>query len=178
MTNILPASAIYGYALGAGFPPSDAVIATAITMPESSANADAIQQNVPYHLQGWGLWQITPGNSVPSVGIDYQLLNPATNARAAFLKYVGDGWRFGPWTTFWDGAYLRWMGWAQAGADEWNSGGGGGGTSEKGPIYGSGNPAFDTANQQWGSTQWEYAPRMDDLYRTAIQSINTAYTLR
>lgn len=174
MTRILTAAQVYGAAVAGGFRGQDAVIATAITMPEASANADAIQQGQPYATTGWGLWQITPGDSEPWIGIDYQLLDPYVNARAAFAKYHQAGYRFSPWTTYWNGAYRRWLGWAQDGANEFNGGGGG----EKGPISGSGNPDWDHANQAWGSTQWEYQPRMDDLNRTIWSTVNTAYTLR
>lgn len=120
MSGRLPAAAIYAVALQAGFPPDQAVIATAITMPEAGARPDAIQQGQPYALTGWGLWQITPGNSVPSVGIDYQLLDPLTNARAALVKWIGARRTFRPWTTYRDGKYLPWMPWAQAGAQAYS----------------------------------------------------------
>lgn len=116
MTNILSAAQIFTIARIAGFQPAEAVIATAITQPEAGANADAIQQDVPYYLQGWGLWQITPGNSVPSVAVDYGLLVPQANADAAYVKFVGRHRTFLPWTTYTSGKYLKWMGWAQAGA--------------------------------------------------------------
>jgi hypothetical protein len=90
-------------ALAGGFPPGAAVIATAITMPEAGRNPAAIQAGEPYSQTGWGLWQITPGNSVPRYGTDRRLLVPISNARAAHWK-----WRqargFSPWTTFMAGA--------------------------------------------------------------------------
>lgn len=123
MTNILSAAQIFTIARIAGFPPAEAVIATAITQPEASANADAIQQGQPYATTGWGLWQITPGNSVPSVAVDYGLLVPQNNADAAFVKYRGSGNSFRPWTTWTSGKYRAWLGWAQAGATAAGQGG-------------------------------------------------------
>ena len=35
---------------------------------------------------GWGLWQITCGNSVPQYGTDFQILDPWNNAEAAVAK--------------------------------------------------------------------------------------------
>lgn len=123
MTNILSAAQIFTIARIAGFSPPDAVVATAITMPEAGANADAIQAGQPYSTTGWGLWQITPGNSVPSVAIDYGLLIPQNNADAAFIKFRGARNTFRPWTTWTSGKYLKWMGWAQAGAAAAGAGG-------------------------------------------------------
>ena len=123
MTNVLSAAQIFTIARIAGFSPGDAVIATAITMPESSANADSIQRGQPYATTGWGLWQITPGNSVPSVAVDYGLLVPQNNADAAFIKYRGSRNTFRPWTTYTNGAYRNWLGWASAGAQAAGAGG-------------------------------------------------------
>jgi hypothetical protein len=98
----------------AGWPAGDAITAVAITEPEASRNAAAIQQNVPYAEQGWGLWQITPGNSEPQFGIDNQLLDPLNNARAALAKFRTQG-GFRPWTTFVNGLEKPWLADAAAG---------------------------------------------------------------
>jgi len=98
------------YWILAGGPPAVAPIAAAITMPESGRRPSAVQQGQPYATTGWGLWQITPGNSVPSVGTDQQLLDPLTNARAAVAKYHGAGNSFRPWVTYENGAYLKYVG--------------------------------------------------------------------
>lgn len=113
----MSAADIYVCAVRAGFNYQDAVVATAITMPEAGANPLAIQKGQPYSLTGWGLWQITPGNSVPSVGVDNQLLDPFVNAKAAFAKFQGAHNTFRPWTTWRNSAFLIWLPWAQAGAD-------------------------------------------------------------
>lgn len=107
---------VYRVARQAGFSPAAAVIATAITMPESGRYPGIQQSGQPYSTTGWGLWQITPGNSVPSVGVDNALLDPLTNARAAYAKYVGAGNSFRPWTTYVDGAYRAYLSDAQAAA--------------------------------------------------------------
>lgn len=96
---------VYKVARQAGFSPAAAVIATAITQPEADRMPGIQQSGQPYRTTGWGLWQITPGNSVPSVGVDNALLDPLTNARAAYAKYHAAGDRFTPWTTYTSGAY-------------------------------------------------------------------------
>jgi lysozyme-like protein len=98
----------------AGWPADQAITITAITMPESSRNAAAVQQGVPYAQQGWGLTQITPGNSEPAFGIDNQLLDPLNNLRAARAKYLTQG-GFRPWTTFMNGLEQPWLADAAAG---------------------------------------------------------------
>jgi hypothetical protein len=85
-----------------------AQVAAAITGAESGFNPRAVQQGQPYATTGWGLWQITPGDSEPQFGINQALLNGPANARAAVAKYRGAG-GFSPWTTFEDGAYLRFL---------------------------------------------------------------------
>src|SRR5258708_2932857 len=85
--------------LAGGFPPGDAVIAVSITEPESARIQDNVQQGQPYASTGWGLWQITPGNSEPQFGIDDAMLNGLNNARAAHAKFKGAG-GFTPWTTW------------------------------------------------------------------------------
>lgn len=103
----------------AGGPRGVADIAQAITGAESGRRPGAVQQGQPYATTGWGLWQITPGNSEPQFGINAALLTPINNARAAVAKYHGAGSRFTPWTTYNDGAYARWLdlgGWLAPGA--------------------------------------------------------------
>lgn len=90
----------------AGGDPNVAPIMAAVAEAESSGS-DVIQQGQPYATTGWGLWQITPGDSVPSVGIDQALLNPLTNAEAAVSKYKSQG--LGAWTTYTSGAYRQYL---------------------------------------------------------------------
>jgi Transglycosylase SLT domain len=82
-------------------------VAAAITACESSFEPGIIQAGQPYSTTGWGLWQITPGNSVPGeYGSDYQLLDPWNNAEGAVWKYDQAG-GFSPWTTYVDGCYAN-----------------------------------------------------------------------
>jgi len=101
-------SQLEGFWTGAGGSAVTAPIAAAIAMAESSGS-DVIQQGQPYATTGWGLWQITPGNSEPSIGTDNQLLNPQTNAKAAVAKWEAAGKSFTPWTTFTSGKYLQFL---------------------------------------------------------------------
>lgn len=88
---------VAGYWEAAGGPGTDdARIAALIATSESRCNPGAIEQGYPYATTGWGLWQITPGDSEPQAGVDYELLSPYKNAIAAVAKYrSGGGW--GPW---------------------------------------------------------------------------------
>ncbi len=83
--------------------------AAAITGAESSFLPGIIQPDQPYSTTGWGLWQITPGDSESADGKDFQLLDPWNNAEAAVAKYEGAGDSFTPWTTYNDGAYQQFM---------------------------------------------------------------------
>ena len=95
--------------VAAGGPASLAAIAAAITGAESSFEPGAIQQGQPYGTTGWGLWQITPGDSESQFCEDFQILDPWNSAESAVAKYVGAGDTFEPWTTYTDGAYLHYL---------------------------------------------------------------------
>ena len=100
---------IEGYWVAAGGPSSQAATAAAITGAESGYKPGIIQAGQPYSTTGWGLWQITPGNSVSQFGQDYQLLDPWNNAEAAVAKYKAAGNSFKPWTTYNTGAYRSFL---------------------------------------------------------------------
>jgi hypothetical protein len=121
---------IEGYWLYAGGPNSQegsynqAQIAAAITGAESSFLPGIIQPGVDYcgagsDRAGWGLWQITCGNSVPQYGSDFQVLDPWNNAEAAVYKCDQDasaGYNcFTPWSTWASGAYTQYL--SSTGAD-------------------------------------------------------------
>lgn len=89
-----------------GGPPAVAPVMAAIGLAESTGN-NVKQQNQPYRTTGWGIWQITPGNSVPSIGTDAALLDPDKNAQAAVYKYKRQG--LGAWTTYTNGAFRQYM---------------------------------------------------------------------
>ncbi len=114
-TGKLSAAEVAALAFTAGFRGQDLVTAVAITMPESGADTTAVQQNEPPALTGVGLWQLTPGTPAD--------LDPLTNAKAAYAKYVASGHAFSPWTTFTGGQYLQWLGWAAAGVANLSSAG-------------------------------------------------------
>jgi hypothetical protein len=113
-SGALSPAAIGGYWVLAGGPSSEAETAEAITGAEAAFEPGNIQPGMPYSTTGWGLWQITPGNSIPAYGEDYQLLDPWNNAEAALAKYDGDGDSFDPWTTYMDNTYKQFLPKAQA----------------------------------------------------------------
>lgn len=88
--------AVASYWVQAGGLPAAASLMAQIAMAESGDQPGIVQKGQPYATTGWGLWQITPGNSVPSVGINQALLNPLANARAAVAKFNAAG-GFQPW---------------------------------------------------------------------------------
>ena len=105
---------IEGYWIDAGGTAGTAAIAAAITEAESSFQPGVIQPGVDYcgagsDRAGWGLWQITCGNSVPGDGSNFQLLDPWNNAEAAVSKYQADAADgvngFDPWSTYTSGNY-------------------------------------------------------------------------
>jgi hypothetical protein len=95
---------------GAGGPGGGiAEVAAAITGAESGFDPTIVQQGQPYATTGWGLWQITPGDSEPQAGINQQLLTGPSNAIAAVAKYRQAGDSFEPWTTYTSGRYEAFM---------------------------------------------------------------------
>lgn len=81
----------------AGGPPNVAKTMAGIAMAESGDQPGIVQKGQPYSTTGWGLWQITPGNSEPKAGTDNALLDPVNNAKAALMKYQGAGNTLRPW---------------------------------------------------------------------------------
>lgn len=88
----------------AGGPAGLAPLMAAIAEAESGGQ-NIVQPGQPYATTGWGLWQITPGNSEPQAGTDQQLLTPSVNAQAALAKYNSQG--LGAWQG--DAAYNIWQ---------------------------------------------------------------------
>jgi hypothetical protein len=115
---------IEGYWIIAGGPNgsagsyTQAQVAAAITGAEASFLPGVIQPDVDYcgagaDRAGWGLWQITCGNSVSQYGTDFQVLDPWNNAEAAVYKCkqdeaLGDNC-FDPWSTYTSGAYAQFL---------------------------------------------------------------------
>jgi Lysozyme like domain len=95
-------------ALGAaGFDPTLWTVMDAIAGAESSWLPMVIQKGEPYDTTGWGTWQITPGNSEPSIGIDRQILPLLVNAKCAKVKYDAQGLE--AWTTWRNGIYEKYV---------------------------------------------------------------------
>lgn len=100
---------IGGYARNAGFSGFDLGVAVAIAYAESSGNPAAIG-DVDLGVSV-GLWQINLA-AHPEYSQD-ELLDPQTNANAAFAVYSAAGNSFSPWTTFNTGAYNQYSQQAQ-----------------------------------------------------------------
>ena len=96
---------IINAARAAGFPDNLLDTMRCIAYAESSGT-NAIQKGQPYATTGWGTWQITPGDSVTSVGLDLELLDININARAAHVKWKSQGLH--AWTTYTNGLYKQW----------------------------------------------------------------------
>jgi cell wall-associated NlpC family hydrolase len=141
-----------GYWITAGGPAGLAAIMAAIATHESTLIPNIEQPDQPYATTGWGLWQITPGNSNPSIGIDSNLFDPLTNARCAVWKWQQQG--LDAWTTYTSGVYLSSL---QAGVA---------------PVYvtGAGNPYGPTPKNP-GSR----APRLGD---TPISKLGFAGSIK
>lgn len=104
-------SDLMGYWIKAGGSTATAPLAAAIAMAESGGNPNAHNTKPPD--DSYGLWQINMYGSLgPSRRAAYglssnsQLLDPATNARAAVA--IGKG-GFGPWSTYTSGAYKKYL---------------------------------------------------------------------
>jgi hypothetical protein len=114
--------AVYSYSqlrslwIGAGGPSSQANIAAAVALAESSGRSDAVHVNDNGTVDR-GLWQI---NSVHGYGVSS--FDPVQNARQAVSIWHGSGW--GAWTTFTSGAYLRYLSGASASGGATGGGGG------------------------------------------------------
>ena len=93
------------YASNAGFSGTDLATAVAICYAESGGNADSIG-DLDLGISV-GLWQINLA-AHPEYTQD-ELLDPQTNANAAYAIYQAAGYSFSPWTTFNTGAYLKYL---------------------------------------------------------------------
>jgi Lysozyme like domain len=95
-------------ASGAGFSGDDLVTAVAIAVAESGGDPQAYNpEQSAGAAQGrgsFGLWQIYLTDHPEFAGEN--LLDPQTNAAAAYAVYAGAGNSFRPWSTYKSGAYL------------------------------------------------------------------------
>lgn len=94
---MLTPAQIYALARAAGFPPVVAVTMTAIALRESSGNPNAFNANAATGDRSYGLWQINMFQGLAAerlklFGLAHaeQLLDPATNAHAAFVLWGGN----------------------------------------------------------------------------------------
>lgn len=116
MATLTPAQ-IYGYAVGAGFTPAQAVTATAVAMAESGGNPSAaaiVSNPKPGNLPetSYGLWQInTLGNPQYATA---DLTDPATNAAAAYAIFQSSGGNWNPWGAYTNGSYSQYLSTAQS----------------------------------------------------------------
>lgn len=97
----LQPSDIASYAANAGFAGNDLQIAIAIALAESSGNPYAIG-DLTLGVSV-GLWQVNLKAHPEYQGVN--LMDPQTNANAAFAIYQSAGNSFAPWSTFKNGAY-------------------------------------------------------------------------
>jgi hypothetical protein len=105
------ASDISALAQSAGFTGSNIDTATAIALAESSGNPAEYNPEplapggTPPGQGSYGLWQIYLKAHPEFAGEN--LLDPATNAAAAYRVYTVSGFR--AWTTYRSGAYLQYL---------------------------------------------------------------------
>jgi hypothetical protein len=97
----LQPSDVAAVAQTAGFSGSDLEIAIAIAFAESSGNPYAIG-DLELGISV-GLWQVNLKAHPEFQGVN--LMDPQTNANAAYSIYVAAGMSFAPWSTFKNGAY-------------------------------------------------------------------------
>lgn len=120
---------IYLLARHAGLPANKAIIAAAVGMAESSGRTWVTSAN-PDGGTNVGVWQL----DTRGVGSGYtvaQLQDPATNA-AAMAKGSDKGQNWGPWQTYANGAYKKFL--AQAIAADKAAGFGQGSTITGNPV--------------------------------------------
>lgn len=94
---MMTAAQIYALARAAGFPPVIAVTMTAIALRESGGDPNAFNGDAKTGDRSYGLWQINMFQGLAAerlklFGLAHaeQLLDPATNAHAAFVLWGGN----------------------------------------------------------------------------------------
>lgn len=114
-TGVISAAGLAQLAANAGFQGNDLITAVAIALAESGGNPGVV-----------GDQSITPGGSIGLWQINLRwhpeytaamLVDPQTNANAAFAIYQAAGNSFTPWSTFKSGAYTAYLNNAQDGAN-------------------------------------------------------------
>lgn len=107
----LSADQIAQYADQAGFSGPDLQVAVAVALAESSGNPNALGD--PTLGVSVGLWQINL-KAHPQYS-QQALLDPQTNANAAYAIYQAAGNTFQPWSTYTGGQYSSYIVTAQNG---------------------------------------------------------------
>lgn len=109
----LSQSEIEQLAVNAGLSADRAQVAAAVAMAESGGNPNAHNSKPPD--DSYGLWQINMiGSLGPSrrkaygLSADSDLYNPQTNAKV-MAKVSSSGGNFSAWSTYTDGAYVKYM---------------------------------------------------------------------
>jgi cell wall-associated NlpC family hydrolase len=114
------AEQIYAYARQAGFSPDQSATMTAVALAESGGDS---RSHATVGEDSRGLWQIN-AQAHPDLAQQFDLYDPAQNARAAFLTSHG-GADVSPWTVTHGGLgarYLRFKDEAQAAAAAYGDG--------------------------------------------------------
>lgn len=93
---MMTAAEIYALARAAGFPPVVAVTMVAIALRESAGVPDVFNGDAATGDRSYGLWQINMFAGLAAarmklfgISDEKQLLDPATNAKAAFILWGG-----------------------------------------------------------------------------------------
>jgi hypothetical protein len=108
----LNASFLETLASNAGFSGNDLLVAVAIALAESSGNPAAVGdvKLAPCKGPSIGLWQINIGKKAHGACYtEAQLLDPQSNANAAYAVYASAGGSFAPWSTYTSGAYAKYL---------------------------------------------------------------------
>lgn len=113
MTKLTPEQ-IAEHAHAAGFRGSDLTTAVAVALGESGGRTDA--HNTLGRDDSYGLWQINLFGSLGpdrrekyDLGSDRELLNPTTNAEAAYGVFRERGDTFEPWGAYTNGSYRQFL---------------------------------------------------------------------
>ena len=107
VTGKLSADQIRTLAANAGFQDSDLETAVAIALAESSGNPGAVGDLEITSGGSVGLWQINLHYHPEYTAA--QLMDPQTNADAAYAVYHQAGGSFRSWSTFETGTYLTYL---------------------------------------------------------------------
>jgi Lysozyme like domain len=106
-TDLIATSDIAMYAANAGFTGPDLQVAVAVALAESSGYADVVGDLLVTPGGSVGLWQINL-KAHPQYS-QAQLMDPQTNANAAYSIYSAAGNQFTPWSTYTNGAYASYI---------------------------------------------------------------------